>query len=264
MFLGTYRLYRTDNAEAPNAGDVTWDADQRRPDQRLHRRRARTAHVAASSRAIGVADGGDGVYAGTDEGWIQVSPDAVTSDSPDLAPRRRRARCRTGRSTRSPSTARTGASPTRRTAASARRRPSNTRPRVRHHRRRRALAEHHRQPARRPGQQRRARPGRRRTRSTSAPTSARSSRPTAATAGSALGSGMPKVAVWQLDYDATNGVLAAGTHGRGAYTLTNRSADARARRVEGRRRHAGRPGQHHPLHDDASRTSATPPPPASP
>ncbi len=24
MFLGTYRLYRTDNAEAPSAGDVTW------------------------------------------------------------------------------------------------------------------------------------------------------------------------------------------------------------------------------------------------
>ena len=32
--------------------------------------------------AIGVADGGDGVYVGTDEGWIQVSPDAVTSDQP--------------------------------------------------------------------------------------------------------------------------------------------------------------------------------------
>jgi len=24
MFLGTYRMYRTDNAEAPSAGDVTW------------------------------------------------------------------------------------------------------------------------------------------------------------------------------------------------------------------------------------------------
>ena len=35
---------------------------------------------------------------------------------------------------------------------------------------------------------------------------------------------MPKVAVWQLDYDASHGVLAAGTHGRGAYTLQNRSA----------------------------------------
>ena len=36
----------------------------------------------------------------------------------------------------------------------------------------------------------------------------------------AFGTGMPKVAVWQLDYDATNGVLAAGTHGRGAYTMS--------------------------------------------
>ena len=41
-----------------------------------------------------------------------------------------------------------------------------------------------------------------------------------------LGDGMPKVATWQLDYDATNGVLLAGTHGRGAYTLQNRDASA--------------------------------------
>ncbi|MEO7059957.1 MAG: hypothetical protein ABI083_09575 [Lapillicoccus sp.] len=35
---------------------------------------------------------------------------------------------------------------------------------------------------------------------------------------------MPSVATWQLDYDATNGILLAGTHGRGAYTLQNRDA----------------------------------------
>ena len=49
MFLGTYRLYRTDNAEAPSAGDVTWHAGQRRPDQRLPgrgtERRARLLHL---------------------------------------------------------------------------------------------------------------------------------------------------------------------------------------------------------------------------
>jgi uncharacterized repeat protein (TIGR01451 family) len=39
-----------------------------------------------------------------------------------------------------------------------------------------------------------------------------------------LGSSLPKVSVWQLDYDASHGVLAAGTHGRGAYTLTNGTA----------------------------------------
>jgi uncharacterized repeat protein (TIGR01451 family) len=36
--------------------------------------------------------------------------------------------------------------------------------------------------------------------------------------------GMPKVSVWQLDLDSTNGVLVAGTHGRGAYTMTNNAA----------------------------------------
>ena len=30
--------------------------------------------------------------------------------------------------------------------------------------------------------------------------------------------------MWQLDYDASNGVLAAGTHGRGAYTLDHHGA----------------------------------------
>src|SRR5207245_1939376 len=34
-----------------------------------------------------------------------------------------------------------------------------------------------------------------------------------------LGTGMPKVAVWQLDYDPSHALLAAGTHGRAAYTL---------------------------------------------
>ena len=38
MFLGTYRLYRTDNAETANAGDVTWEPISGGPDQRLHRR----------------------------------------------------------------------------------------------------------------------------------------------------------------------------------------------------------------------------------
>ena len=60
----------------------------------------------------------------------------------------------------------------------------------------------------------------------SAPMSAPSSRRTAASALQALGAGMPKVATWQLDYDATNGVLLAGTHGRGAYTLANRGPSA--------------------------------------
>jgi uncharacterized repeat protein (TIGR01451 family) len=35
-----------------------------------------------------------------------------------------------------------------------------------------------------------------------------------------LGSGFPNVAVWQLDADWQHGTMAAGTHGRGAYSLT--------------------------------------------
>jgi uncharacterized repeat protein (TIGR01451 family) len=36
-----------------------------------------------------------------------------------------------------------------------------------------------------------------------------------------LGAGMPTVAVWQLDLDPTHRILAAGTHGRGAYRLAD-------------------------------------------
>ena len=96
----------------------------------------RTAPAAASSRAIGVADGGDGVYAGTDEGWIQVSPDAVTAATPTWTRVGVGTSARTARSTRSPSTGPTGASPTRHTAGSARPRPATAGPCLRDRRRR--------------------------------------------------------------------------------------------------------------------------------
>ena len=104
-----------------------------------------------------MADGGDGVYTGTDEGWVQVSPDAVTSDSPDLA-RVGAATCPTARSTRSPWTARTGGSPTPRTTASTPPRPANPatssrRPTAG------STGRHQREPAGRAGQLGRARPG---------------------------------------------------------------------------------------------------------
>jgi len=81
LFLGTYRLYRTDNAEAASAGDVTWSpvsGDLTSGCTGPAPNGARGCFIST----IGVADGGDGVYVGTDEGWIQVSPDAVTSDTP--------------------------------------------------------------------------------------------------------------------------------------------------------------------------------------
>jgi uncharacterized repeat protein (TIGR01451 family) len=81
LFLGTYRLYRTDNAEATSGADVHWDAIS--PD--LTTGCTGTAPNGARGcliSAIGVADGGDAVYTGSDDGKVYVSKDAVTSASP--------------------------------------------------------------------------------------------------------------------------------------------------------------------------------------
>ena len=49
LFLGTYRLYRTNNAKAPTAGDVTWKPISPDLTDRLHRpgaeRRPRLRHL---------------------------------------------------------------------------------------------------------------------------------------------------------------------------------------------------------------------------
>jgi uncharacterized repeat protein (TIGR01451 family) len=81
LFLGTYRLYRTNNAEAPRAGDVTWTPIS--PD--LTSGCTGTAPNGARGcllSAVGMAEGGDAVYTGSDDGLVYVSPNAVTSDSP--------------------------------------------------------------------------------------------------------------------------------------------------------------------------------------
>ena len=65
-----------------------------------------------------------------------------------------------------------------------------------------ALDRHQRQPAGRRRSTRSCSTRPTRTRSTPAPTSARSSRPTAAASGAPLGTGFPKVATWQLDFDS--------------------------------------------------------------
>ena len=81
MFLGTYRLYRTNNAETPQAGDVHWDPIS--PD--LTTGCTGTPNNGARAcviSAVGLADGGDAVYTGSDDGKVFVSPNAVTSDNP--------------------------------------------------------------------------------------------------------------------------------------------------------------------------------------
>jgi uncharacterized repeat protein (TIGR01451 family) len=81
LFLGTYRLYRSNNAEAPSAGDVTWSPIS--PD--LTSGCTGTAPNGARGcllSAIGLADGGDAVYTGSDDGLVYVSENAVTSATP--------------------------------------------------------------------------------------------------------------------------------------------------------------------------------------
>ena len=218
MFLGTYRLYRTDNAETANAADVTWkpiSGDLTGGCQQAAPNGARGCLISA----VGVADGGTGVYVGTDDGYLQVSPDAVTSSRPTFT--------RVG----------VGVLPGRPVAGFAVDR-SNWRD---------AYAAYNgfsKATPKQPGHVFHTSDGGASWTNVSGnlpdvPVNSVQldpSNPKVLYAGtdvgtyvtsdgghtwSKLGSGMPKVATWSLDYDATNGVLLAGTHGRGAYTLTN-------------------------------------------
>ena len=243
MFLGTYRLYRTDNAEAPRrrrtwkpiSGDLTSgctgpapNGAARLPDLRDRRRRRRRRRLRRHRRRLHPGQ-----------------PERVTSDTPtwtrvgagcaaeppgqpvrrrpvELADRLHRLRRLRGGDARP-------------TAATCSRPPT--------------AAHLTTSPATCPTSPVNSvviDPSDANT-STSAPTSAPSSDERrhaveAAWAGGAQGR------VWQLDYDATNGVLAAGTHGRGAYTLDNRGA--RPALVVSKADWASRSArQHDPLHD---------------
>jgi uncharacterized repeat protein (TIGR01451 family) len=80
LYLGTYRLYRTDNARAASASDVSWSTIS--PD--LTGGCTGTAPNGARNctiSAIGVG-GGSGIYTGSLDGYVYVSPDAATSDTP--------------------------------------------------------------------------------------------------------------------------------------------------------------------------------------
>jgi uncharacterized repeat protein (TIGR01451 family) len=223
MFLGTYRLYRTDNAEAPSSGDVTWRAisgDLSTGCTGAAPNGARGCFISA----IGVADGGDGVYVGTDDAVVSVSPNAVTADQPTWT--------RVGQ----------GVFPNRPVDQIAVDR-SNWRM---------AYIAFGGFGAATPGNSGHVfatTDGGKTWRNATGnlpdvPANSVAIDPTAtntiyvgtdvgtfvSTNGGQvykrLGDGIPKVASWQLDYDATNGVLLNGTHGRGAYTLQNRTASA--------------------------------------
>jgi uncharacterized repeat protein (TIGR01451 family) len=80
LFLGTYRLYRTDNAKTANAGDVKWKAIS----DDLTTGCTGTAPNGARNctiSAIGVG-GGEAVYTGSLDGLVYVSIDGQVNDSP--------------------------------------------------------------------------------------------------------------------------------------------------------------------------------------
>ncbi len=223
MFLGTYRLYRTDNAEAPSSGDVTWEpisGDLTSGCTGAAPNGARGCLISA----VGVADGGDGVWVGTDDARVSVSPDATTSDNPtwtrvgaSVFPNRPVDQIAVDRSNWRIAYIAFGGFG----AAT----PGNT------------------------GHVYATTDGGKTFRDATGnlpdvPVNSvviDPSDPNTIYVGTdvgafvstnggrtykRLGDGIPKVASWQLDYDATNGVLLNGTHGRGAYTLQNRDASA--------------------------------------
>jgi uncharacterized repeat protein (TIGR01451 family) len=221
MFLGTFRVYRSDNVEAPTGADVMFkpiSGDLTSGCTGAAPNGARGCFIST----IGLADGGAGVYAGTDEGWIQVSPNAVTSDHPTW------------------------------TRVGAGRLPNRPVNQIAVDRSdwRIAYAAYGGFGAATPGNRGHVfatSDGGQHWRNITAnlpdlpvntvvvdPSDDNTLYvgtdvgPFVTTNGGhswkRLGNGIPKVAVWQLDYDASHGVLAAGTHGRGAYTLNNRNA----------------------------------------
>jgi len=216
LFLGTYRLYRTDNAKAPSAGDVAWNTIS--PDLTT----GCTGTAPNGGRgcyisAIGVG-GGEAVYTGSEEGRIYVSPDAQVSDDPTWI--------RADKDKDLPDRPVTQIAVDR----------SNYRIAYA------AFASFNAATKKQPGHLFRTRDGGKKWTdiSSNLPDSPVNSVildpsfPNTLYVGTdvgpfvsynggtdwfALGTGFPIVAIWQLDLDPAHRVLAAGTHGRGAYDL---------------------------------------------
>jgi uncharacterized repeat protein (TIGR01451 family) len=80
LFLGTYRLYRTDNARATSVGDVRWNAisgDLTTGCTGIAPNGARNCTISA----IGVG-GGQAVYTGSLDGLVYMSTDAQVNNNP--------------------------------------------------------------------------------------------------------------------------------------------------------------------------------------
>lgn len=80
LLTATYRLYRTDNAKTTNAGDVVFKAIS--PDLTSGcLGAAPNGARACVISAIGIG-GGTAVYTGSEDGFVYMSPDGLSSDAP--------------------------------------------------------------------------------------------------------------------------------------------------------------------------------------
>lgn len=81
MFLGTFRLYRTNNARTGSAGDVLWEpisGDLTSGCTGAAPNGARGCLISA----VAVSNGGKGVWVGTDDGYVQFSRNGASSANP--------------------------------------------------------------------------------------------------------------------------------------------------------------------------------------
>ncbi len=222
LFLGTYRLYRTDNARADSAGDVHWNAisgDLTSGCTGTAPNGARNCTISA----IGVG-GGQAVYTGSLDGLVHMSTDAQVSSNPTWT------RLDLGKLPKRPVT---------QIAV------DRSNYRIAYF----SYAGFNAATPSRPGHVFRTKDGGETWADISAnlPDSPVNSiildpsYPNTLYAGTdvgpfvtyngganwyALGTGFPIVAIWQLDLDSSHRLLAAGTHGRGAFSLSDSAGNA--------------------------------------
>jgi uncharacterized repeat protein (TIGR01451 family) len=78
LFTATQRVYRSDNAEAPVPADVQWRPISDDLTSGCTGSASNGGRACVIS-ALGVSDGGTGGYAGTEEGWVWSADNATTS-----------------------------------------------------------------------------------------------------------------------------------------------------------------------------------------
>jgi uncharacterized repeat protein (TIGR01451 family) len=81
LFLGTYRVYRTNNAKAPDSADVTWEPISGDLTSGCTGSAANGGRGCVVS-ALAISSGGKGLWAGTEEGWVWFSRNAGDANKP--------------------------------------------------------------------------------------------------------------------------------------------------------------------------------------